>query len=333
MENKSQLPRDEHALTEHQTMQDTLQDTVPGTVQSAASANDTVHIPSRDRTEVMDVMRARTVQFDVWGATDVGKVRDQNEDHFFVVRRQREREVLSTNLASGMLRTSDEPTYILAVADGLGGHSSGELASRLALTAGWQGGNSRLSWLLDLAEREPSEFTNRFGQCVQELHKNLLREASINPEARGMATTLTIACVWANHLVIGHIGDSRAYLVRRGRIERLTQDHTLAEDLIRTGISAVTANRMRHVLTNCLGCDEGQVRVDLRELRLEAGDQVLVCTDGLTDQISDAELMGVLLQSESATSACDALIRLALERGGRDNVTVIVGRCIERAAP
>ncbi|MFM7842836.1 MAG: PP2C family protein-serine/threonine phosphatase [Planctomycetota bacterium] len=264
--------------------------------------------------------------WDISGQSHLGLIRQENEDHFLAFRRENGAEVLATNLPVELQRLRSSSVHVLAVADGLGGALGGVWASRLALTAARRRGNTQVSWLVDLATHEAAQFAHLFTESVQELHENLLREAQINTKLSGMGTTLTVACAWGTQLFLGHVGDSRVYLVRRGELQQLTTDHTLAEDLIRSGAPAVAVERVRNVLTNSLGGTEGAVRAELREVSLEPGDQLLLCTDGLSDVVTSAEMLATLTTAATAADACSQLVERALARGGRDNITSVVAR-------
>jgi serine/threonine protein phosphatase PrpC len=144
-----------------------------------------------------------------------------------------------------------------------------------------------------------------------------------------MATTLTVAATLGADFLVVHVGDSRAYLFRRGRLEQLTRDHNLAQALADIGAirpEEAATHRLRHVLTNVVGAKGDEIKVELQHLRLEDGDQVLLCTDGLTDMAADAAIAEVIGRPGPAAAACDALVELALAGGGKDNVTVVLAR-------
>jgi protein phosphatase len=144
-----------------------------------------------------------------------------------------------------------------------------------------------------------------------------------------MGTTMTLAGSVGADLIIAHIGDSRAYLLRAGKLLRLTRDQTLAQALADAGAirpEQVATHPSRHVLTGAITTQVGDVPVELQRLRLSDGDQLLLCSDGLTEMVSDAAIAGALDRAGSAASACRALVDLALEGGGKDNVTVILAR-------
>ena len=144
-----------------------------------------------------------------------------------------------------------------------------------------------------------------------------------------MCTTMTVAVSQGDDLIIGHIGDSRAYLLHAGKLVRLTRDHTLGARLVEDGTHTPNdrlVRELRNVLMQALGSRETECLPDVHDHLLEDGDQVLLCTDGLTDMVDDTVIESVLNESPSAKAACQRLIDLALSSGGRDNVTAIVAR-------
>jgi protein phosphatase len=166
-------------------------------------------------------------------------------------------------------------------------------------------------------------------QRFQQVQKALTEQVRENPSLSGMGTTLTLVASLGANLLLVHAGDSRAYLFRQDRLHRLTCDHTMAQTLADIGAilpEQVATHPLRHALTNVLGGRGGLVRVECRELRLEDGDQILLCTDGLTDLVPDAAIRELLQRNTTAAEACRALVDLALEAGGEDNVTVALGR-------
>lgn len=261
--------------------------------------------------------------------TDRGKVRETNEDQYLVVRRRRGREVLLSSLPVELLPKAEQVAHTLAVADGMGGHAFGELASLLALRTGWDLGGGEVKWPVKMNEREADELHQKAILFYRLIHDQLRDAGRERPRLAGMGTTLTIAYTFGPELFILHAGDSRAYLARGGTLQRLTRDHTLAQTLLDAG--AITRGspeerRSRHVLTNCLGGPAVGVEVDFGHHRLLDGDRVLLCTDGLTDVVDDVEIAAILDRERPLDELSRALLDLALERGGKDNVTVILGR-------
>ncbi len=266
----------------------------------------------------------------VFGAlSHVGLVRKNNEDHYGVVQRIRSRRVLLTNVPEEEMPPTQEEAYALVVADGMGGEAFGELASRVALKAAWELGGRDNKWLIHGPGNERSGEEEMEGQLQifgRMLNEALRDRVALQPEAAGMGTTLTVAYTLGQRGFVAHVGDSRAYLIRGSEIKRLTSDHTLAEEMLASGASPAEARLYHHVLSNCLSSEGRSVSVEFRPLRLESGDRLLLCTDGLSDLVPDREILATVLPARSPQLACDDLVTLALERGGRDNITVVIGQ-------
>ena len=175
------------------------------------------------------------------------------------------------------------------------------------------------------AARVMRRMTDRFRQIDDELRK----QGESNRSLHGMGTTLTVAASLGTDLFLGHIGDSRAYLMRGEKLHQLTKDHTLAQALIEAGIAGPddTATRaMRHVLTAALGTTGEPTDPEVQRLQLTDGDQLLLCTDGLSEMVADDTIASVLTEANSSAAACQGLIDLALAGGGKDNITVVLAR-------
>lgn len=260
----------------------------------------------------------------------VGKVRENNEDHYLVVERKRSREILLTSLAREGLPQNEDVSYNAAVADGMGGRDFGELASYLALRTGWVLGDTETRWNMKVNEHLTDELRQRAEVAFRLIHRALRELARRNPRMSGMGTTLTAAYSVGDTLYIMHAGDSRAYLLHRGQLQRLTRDHTMAQMLVETGVAEPGSEmvlKTKRVLTNCLGANELNVEMDFVECCLGDGDVLLLCTDGLSDLVEDAEIQRLVSQhADNPQAACKALVEKALDQGGRDNVTVVVGR-------
>ncbi|MGB9886251.1 MAG: Stp1/IreP family PP2C-type Ser/Thr phosphatase [Moorellales bacterium] len=225
----------------------------------------------------------------------------------------------------GMVRQGNEDAYLarvelglFAVADGLGGHLAGEVASWLAIRTV----EERLS-------RHPSARPlEALKNAMLEANRQVFLEGRNSADRRGMGTTLTVAWLRDAHLYLGHVGDSSAYHFREGRLRKLTRDHSLAEEMSRLGGIAPEATRFhpqRHILTRAVGT-EPEVAVDTLVLPLEAGDLLLLCTDGLSSLVSPSELEGVLQTTTALAPSLDRLLDLALARGAPDNVTAVLVR-------
>jgi protein phosphatase len=253
-----------------------------------------------------------------------GHVRPNNEDHYLVIERRRTRSVLLTNLPEGFLRPADDVAYVLAVADGMGGAAFGELASMLALRSGWDQSPQAIKWTWIINDREIEELKERIELIFQRIDESLKEHARQEPDYAGMGTTLTGAYTVGPEAFIGHVGDSRAYLYHEGTLTQLTHDHTLAQQCLDAGL--VPSRTWHHVLTNCLGASEQGVHVDFHHVRLADNDQLLLCTDGLTDAVGRDEIAGILGQNASPEETTKHLVDRALQRGGEDNVTVVLAR-------
>jgi protein phosphatase len=254
-----------------------------------------------------------------------GLVRSRNEDHYFVIERHRGRVVLLTSLPEGYLTSADDIAYLLVVADGIGGAAFGELASMLALRSGWEQVANAIKWTWIVTESEIANLKERISLVFQGMQEDLLARARQEPACAGMGTTLTGAYTVGPEAFIAHVGDSRAYLFHAGILTRLTRDHTKAQDSLDAGLP-VGSKSWYHTLTNCLGGKGQPVWVEFHHFRLAEGDQLLLCTDGLTDLVADEEIAEVLIQGIPPQKGVEALVALALARGGRDNVTAILAR-------
>ena len=252
---------------------------------------------------------------DIAAATHEGHVRKNNEDHYLVMRFRRSLENLYTNIDPTILRaTYDLTGYGLLVADGLGGMSAGEIASRTALTKLIQLVVETPDWMMSLEQRdEVQTVLERMNERFLRVDETLKQHADRDTSLSGMGTTLTAVATLGDNVVIGHVGDSRAYVFR---------------ELIDAGLSRgdPAARSMRHVLTAALGSLGPRTQPEVRQLRLRDGDQLLLCTDGLTEMVDDKTLASLLRNADSAARACEDLITVALAAGGSDNVTVVLAR-------
>jgi PPM family protein phosphatase len=209
------------------------------------------------------------------------------------------------------------------VADGMGGAAFGELASMMALRNAFDLGHSAVKWVFKVTDAEMKELREQLEAILQLVHRGLVEQAQADRTLQGMGTTLTGAYLIGLDAFIAHVGDSRAYLFRKGSIECLTRDHTVAQDMIDAG-HAGPEPAMHHMLTNCLGGLDRDLRIDFHHLHLEDQDRLLFCTDGLTNMVPDQEIANTLSLRSEPQEACRSLVDLALDHGGKDNVTVVV---------
>ena len=268
------------------------------------------------------------IGFEFAAVSDTGKVRVKNEDHYLVSKVSRNHQVLSTNVTDNHLPTHHEDDgYSMFIADGMGGMAAGEVASRLAITTALRLVNHSPKWGFKINRKEAHELFRRVRDHVKAIDETITRRSEADHRLFGMGTTLTVAYSAGVDLFIIHLGDSRAYLFRKGRLQVLTKDHTVAQAMADAGYIApeeVRHHRKRHVLTNFLGGHSGKVKGDVRWLRIVDGDRLLLCSDGLTDMVDDKSITEIMLQHEKPRDAAQTLLDEALLRGGTDNVTVIV---------
>lgn len=276
-----------------------------------------------------EAVSSRT-RVDLGGLTHRGNVRPNNEDCFLVVRFERSLSTILTNLPDSFVPYQyNEIGYGFIVADGMGGAAAGEVASREAISKLIDLCLDTPDWHMRLDAIGTNEVLARFDERFRKLRETLIELAEVNPRLSGMGTTLTVAASLGSKLIIAHVGDSRAYLLHNGELLQLTRDQTLAQDLAEIGVirpEHIAVHHSRHILTGVLSTQGEEAQAELLKVELAEGDQVLLCTDGLTEMVSDNEITEVLTNSVSAPNACRELVDLALAHGGKDNVTVVVGR-------
>jgi protein phosphatase len=258
------------------------------------------------------------------GRTDRGLVREANEDHYIVA----ELAPVSPGATRAPYnRARSAQSRLFLVADGMGGYAGGSVASRITA-------HTVEAYLADLLTNSwpahdvgADDVTDRLQAAVSAADRRVIDEAVRRPELYGMGSTLTLAVHIGRQLFIAHVGDSRAYLERDGRLFRLTRDHTLLTELARRGQllpGDESSPRLRHTITNAIGGTRAGVRADLIQVPVAAGDVLLLCTDGLTEMLSDAEIAAVLQEHRDPEAACQRLVELANEHGGIDNTTALV---------
>jgi len=246
------------------------------------------------------------------GMTDVGLKRGHNEDNYLI----------------------NEELNLFVVADGMGGHAGGEYASAIAVNTVEE---IVTSMEVDGAEvsdaTDPVEITRqRLSHAIRLSGRRIFEKAREQPEYHGMGTTAVVLLLDGKNAFVAHVGDSRLYLLRDGKIEQVTEDHSLIAEKIRHGLitpEEAKSHRMRNVITRSLGYQE-DVEVDIQVRAVRRGDQYLLCSDGLSGHVQDAEV-GDLMQRHSPQDAARHLIGLACERGGEDNITTIIARVEEVA--
>ena len=232
--------------------------------------------------------------------TDVGRKRQNNEDSFYV----------------------DLEKRLFIVADGMGGHQAGEVASQIAV----ESLKNSLS-TLRLNEMESEKIKEHILRAMMNAHKDIIEKAKTDINLAGMGTTVVLALGIDDKYYISHVGDSRAYLIRNKNITQLTDDHTVVAELLKVKMitpEKVKTHHMRHVLTQALGSNT-QIIPSIQDITLEEGDILLLCTDGLTDMLSDEEILSIVDEhGEDIKKSVQVLVDIANEKGGKDNITVLL---------
>ncbi len=267
---------------------------------------------------------------DVFGMTHRGKVRTVNEDQFFVAALQQSMRVQQASLDDLSLfdRFRRSPAYLLVVADGLGGMGGGEMASRMAVETLAEHILETVGCYYNFDVNQEHEFLDQLEDAFERAHERIRGQHA--PDGQAPATTLTlVALAWPRAYIV-HVGDSRAYYLRGGRLRQLTRDQTVYEDLVDEGVLSEAhpgrpepRNQLKDVLTSAVGY---KIKPSIGLVDLTADDILLLCTDGLTKHVPDNEIAGILRASGSAEASCRHLVDVTLARGARDNVTVIVSR-------
>jgi serine/threonine protein phosphatase PrpC len=268
---------------------------------------------------------------DVFGATDTGRVRDSNQDQYLIAALERALLIEGSSLAaqSGTRLVDSPQGRILVVADGIGGHGGGEVASAVTTDAMAHYCFEAMPWVQRRSECSVEELSSGLQEAVRTAQERVRRVAKRKGIAEDLGTTLTMAYVAWPDLLLVHVGDSRAYLMRDNQLFRLTIDHTLAQQMVDGNMltpEQAEGSRFSHVLVNAVGGSTDDIDVELRHLTLQLDDQLLLCTDGLYDMLPDDRIAAALREGESVAQIVTGLIAAANAAGGRDNVTAVLAR-------
>ncbi len=261
--------------------------------------------------------------------TDVGRAREHNEDAFLVADLA---ETQAMSPVDGAPRAIGPRGLLLMVADGMGGAAAGEIASTMAIDAVFT--HVRAEWG-ESTSSDPATFAEILSAATSIANERIHQYAVEHPATRGMGTTATVAGIWGTALVVAQVGDSRAYLIRKGQARQLTKDQSLLQRLVDAGeITPAEAEQSerRNIILQALG-PEPAVTVDVTTHALERGDAVVLCTDGLTGVVRASEIAQMVESAPNVAAACVQLIAGANARGGPDNVTVVVARLEGDALP
>jgi serine/threonine protein phosphatase PrpC len=275
----------------------------------------------------------RDDEIDVHGLTHQGKVRKANQDHFLLGTLHQQLKILATSLPVSELPLDNERLAFLAmIADGVGGNDNGEEASRIALEEATQ----YITQCTDCyyhTDTNTEAFTEILQEAAMRCHARVVERASHHPDHRGMATTLTVYfSVWP-WIYLLQVGDSRYYLYRDDKLTQITRDQTMAQELFDQGVmtrSVAFSSRWANVLSSSIGGQ--QTAPVVTRLPSDSHNVHLLCSDGLTKHLSDQQIAERLRTMTSARQVCEALLQDALDGGGTDNITIIVGRVVKKDA-
>jgi PPM family protein phosphatase len=264
-----------------------------------------------------------------FGITDRGKVRQNNEDQFLIAELTKAMRVWQTSLPEPHVQVGEERAHLFLVADGMGGHRGGERASALVVAAIEHFTLNTFKWFFASNAAEAQRVLAEFQSAVRQADASIVEAAVEHPELSGMGTTMTMAFHRGAQLCVVHVGDSRAYLYRNRELHQLTRDHSLAADMVRTGAlrqDEVAGHPLRHVLTNAVGGQEAGVTVEARAIEVQPGDRLLLCSDGLTEMVTNLAITATLEAEPVPEAAARKLLAQANDAGATDNVTLVVVR-------
>lgn len=236
----------------------------------------------------------------VGASTDIGIVRQINQDSMFVS------------------KNSAFPLFI--VADGMGGHKAGEVASEMAVSIITTSLSSRL-----MDDDVIVNIEKEILDSIKKANRELLNHSQVIEDCNGMGTTITLGYIKGAKLYVGHVGDSRAYIIRNEELKQITDDHSLVNELLKNGdisIEEAMKHPQKNVITRAVGTNE-DICIDINSFELKENDIILFCSDGLTNMIEEHELKDLFIGIKDVQEACDSAVSLAKDKGGRDNITVI----------
>lgn len=233
--------------------------------------------------------------------TSKGKIREINQDSYYI--------------------SADENCPLFIIADGMGGHKAGEVASKLAVEII----SSSFENQIKNIEMDDNSIINAIKNSIWRANDEIYRKSIENEEYSGMGTTVTMAYETNGNIFIGHVGDSRAYLLRDNTLYQITKDHSLVEELVKNGTITREEARFhpqKNIITRAVGTNK-EVEIDLIVKERTKGDILLLCTDGLTNMLNDEEIKELLIINDDMQKACELLVQLSNEKGGLDNISVV----------
>lgn len=265
------------------------------------------------------------------GITDIGNHRNENQDQFLIADLTNSVRVRSGSLRQqqGSRLFGESMGHLFLIADGMGGHRGGDEASRFALEYCMNAILNNSHWMTRIKPATENAFVEDLSRMLENAHLAMEERSKSAPGYTGMGTTLTLAYVAWPRMYILHAGDTRCYLFRNDELQLVTQDHTVANEMMRKGQLApeeLERSQWSNVLVNALGAGAPNVVPDVYILDLHAGDSILLCSDGLNKHVSDLQIRRTLLDNNNPTECCEQLVLLAKQGGGTDNITVIQAR-------
>ncbi len=239
--------------------------------------------------------------------SDLGRSRDINED------------------SCAYIKLKDD-VYLLIVADGMGGHSAGEVASKMAVNSITDFFRNNLN-----NDKKLDDIKKLVQESILKANRDIYQNSILNSKYSGMGTTVTLALIYKGTMIVGHVGDSRAYLYKKGRLEKVTTDHSLVAELVKNG-TITEAEALHHpqknIITRALGVDE-DIKIDIVVQEIEEGNRILLCTDGLSNMVYDDEIEERLKSYKDIEEAAHDMVDTANNRGGFDNITVIIAEVVK----
>lgn len=288
---------------------------------------------SPDTAQDMDTPRKpRDDEVDVYGLTHRGKVRKVNQDHFLICSLRKKIEIHNTSLDVDQLQMEgDRMAFLAMVADGVGGGTKGEAASRIALETVTRYVTTSMRAYHDIDPSDDQAFLDALQEAAWLCHASVVAEAEADPDHRGMATTLTMWIgVWPRAYLL-QVGDSRFYIFRDGQLTQISRDQTMAQELVDQGVLTMSGafnTRWANVLSSSIG---GQQTAPLVTRMDQDWDNIaLLCSDGLTKHVTDEQIADRLRSWTTAKEVCETLLQDALDAGGTDNITIIAGRDVRK---
>lgn len=271
-----------------------------------------------------------TAAVDAFGLTHPGRARSHNEDQFLIADLKKSILIDQTSLSKPdhARLMSGSQGKLLVVADGMGGHGGGDIASSVAVEATLQYVLNIMPWFFRLDEAHEDDLRDELKTALHRSHTRVRAAAEAEGKHPRMGTTLTMAYVLWPKLYVVHVGDSRCYLFRDPNLEQVTRDHTLAAQLAedKSAGNQTPPSRFSNVLWNAVGGGVDEPAPEVYKSELEPGDTIVLCTDGLTEHVTDEELGQSLRESASPHTLAQRLVDRANEQGGADNITVIVAQ-------